>query len=144
MKINSQVEPLARNAIHAAVQQDLAKLRAALRAIPNDQAAYESVALALAVTQLVMTNIHDGKPSDQQTRAVAAEIAQAEAWAQVSEEQVSNFLLRLVNGEPLAQATAEEHIILAFVAAANLLSSCRRDSEEWWDHLDRAEAALEA
>ncbi|MGC4853819.1 hypothetical protein ACLQ24_10565 [Micromonospora sp. DT4] len=143
MKINSQVEPLARNAIHAAVQQDLAKLRAALRAIPNDRAAHEAVALALAVTLLVMTDIHHGKPSDEQTRAVAAEIVRAEAWAQAGEEQVFNFLLRLVNGEPLAQTIAEEHILLAFVAAANLLSSCRRDSEEWWDHLDRAEAALE-
>lgn len=145
MKISSRVEPLTRNAIHAAVQQDLSKLETALQALPDDQAARETVELALAVTQLAMWEIHQGRPSDEETLAVAAEIARAEAWARATEEQVSAFLLRLVNGEPFAGTVPTENVVvLAIVSAANLLSSCRRDDEEWWNHLDRLEAALES
>jgi hypothetical protein len=134
-----------RNSIHAAVQQDLSKLDAALQAFPDDEAIREAVKLALAVTQVVMRDVHGGKPTDEETRAVAVEIARAEAWARPSEEQVSRFLLRLVNGEQfVGTVPTEDVVVLAFVSAANLLSSCRRDDEEWWDYLDRAEAALEA
>lgn len=144
MKISNRVEPLIRSAIHAAVQQDLSKLEMALQALPDDQAARESVELALAVTQLVLREIYQGKPSDEEIQAVAAEIARAEAWARATEEQVYPFLLRLVNGEPFAGAVPTENVIvLAIVSAANLLSSCRRDDEEWWNYLDRVEAALE-
>ncbi|MET8040354.1 hypothetical protein ABZU25_05745 [Micromonospora sp. NPDC005215] len=144
MKISSRVEPLTRSAIHAAVQQDRSKLEMALQALPDDQATREAVELALAVTQLVLREIHQGKPSDEETRAVAAEIARAEAWGRATEEQISAFLLRLVNGEPFAGAVPTENVVvLAFVSAASLLSSCRRDDEEWWNYLDRVEAALE-
>ena len=144
MKISNRIEPLARNAIHAAVQQDPAKLQAALQAFPDEESARAGVELALAVTQLVMRDIYEGMPTDDDTRAVAAEIARADLWAQPDEKQVSSFLVRLMNGEPLAEAVSPENVvILAFVSAANLLSSCHRDDEEWWHYLDRAEAALE-
>ncbi|MEU7584736.1 hypothetical protein AB0A95_00375 [Micromonospora sp. NPDC049230] len=144
MKISSRVEPLTRSAIHAAVQQDPSKLETALQALPDDQAVREAVELALAVTQLVLRDIHQGEPSDEEIRAVAAEIVRAEAWAHATDEQVSAFLLRLVKGEPFAGAVPTENVvILAIVSAANLLSSCRRDDEEWWNYLDRLEAALE-
>ncbi|GAB3150671.1 hypothetical protein GCM10027290_38580 [Micromonospora sonneratiae] len=145
MKISSRVEPLVRNAIHAAVKRDFLKLEEALKSFPDDRAVQQGVELALAVTLYVMRDIHQGKPSDEETVAVAVEIARAEAWARPTEEEVSTFLLRLMNGQRFAESVPIENvIILAFVSVANLLASCHRDDENWWDYLDRAEAALEA
>ncbi|MEH1017628.1 hypothetical protein V6U90_31710 [Micromonospora sp. CPCC 206060] len=100
--------------------------------------------LALGVTLFAMRDIHDGEPSPEETEAMAVEIARAESWARPTEAEVIVFLRRLVAGEPFGGAVpAENVVILAFVSAANLLASCHRDGEEWWDYLDRAEAALE-
>ncbi|MEO3821240.1 hypothetical protein [Plantactinospora sp. B24E8] len=145
MKISSRVEPLVRDALDAAVKRDFAKLDAALKAFPDDQTTQQGVELALAVTVYVLHDIHQGKPSEAETRSVAEEIARAEAWAQPTAEETSEFLLKLVSGQPFAPSVPSENVfILAFVSAANLLSSCRRDDEEWWNYLDRAEAAIEA
>ncbi|MEV4754776.1 hypothetical protein AB0J86_06630 [Micromonospora sp. NPDC049559] len=144
MKISSRVEPLVRNALDAAVKRDFPKLDAALKTFPDDQTTKQGVELVLAVTLYVLHDIHRGKPSEAETRAVAAEIARAETWARPTETETSEFLLKLVDGQPFAPSVPTENVfILAFVSAANLLSSCRRDDEEWWNYLDRAEAAIE-
>ncbi|WP_320067582.1 hypothetical protein [Micromonospora sp. RTGN7] len=145
MKISKQVEPLVRSALDAAVKRDFDRLDAALKAFPNDQAVAEAVALALSVILYVLRDLHHGKPSKPETEAIAAEIARGEAWAQPTEGEVKTFLVKLVNGEPLAEdLPSESVIVLAFVSAASLLASCHREDEQWWDYLDRAETALEA
>jgi len=145
MKISKRVEPLIRNAIYAAVKRDFAMLDDALKSFPDDQAVKEAVEITLAVILYVLWDQYGSKPTDAETEAVAIEIARAEAWAQPTEAEVVTFLQRLVNGEPLAGTVPTENIyILTFVSAANLLASCHRDDEKWWDYLDRAEAAIEA
>jgi hypothetical protein len=145
MKVDPQVEPLVRDAIHAAVTRNFQALEGQLQKIPAGEPTRKAVELALALVYAVMTDIHEGMPSEPEVRGVAAEIARAEAWAQPTTEEVTDFMLRLMSGQRSAVAVpAENVVILAFVCAANLLSSCRRDDEEWWDYLDRAEAALEA
>jgi len=145
MKISDRVEPLMRRAIDAAVKRDAAKLDAALNSFPDDQAVTEAVELALAVVRYVLWDQYQGKPTDAEAEAVAVEITRAEAWAQPIESEVVTFLQRLVNGVPFAgEVPAEQVIILAFVSAANLLASCHRENEKWWNYLDRAEAAIEA
>lgn len=145
MKIDSRVEPLVRSAIHAAVTSDFPKLDEALQAFPDDEATRKAVELGLSIIYVLMIDIHEGRPDEDEIRGVAAEVARAEAWASPTEEEVTVFLLRLMNDQPFAGVVPIENVyILAFVVAANLLSSCRRDDEEWWDYLDRAEAALEA
>jgi hypothetical protein len=37
----------------------------------------------------------------------------------------------------------ERAVLVTFVLATNLLMSCHRDGEWWFDYLDRVEAALE-
>ncbi|MEG3634021.1 hypothetical protein [Micromonospora palythoicola] len=145
MEISKRVEPLVRSALDAAVKRDFNRLDAALKVFPDDQAVKDAVALALSVTLYVLRDTHNGKPSEQETEAVAVEIARAEPWAQATQAEVSTFLRKLVNGEPFAdELPSESVIILAFVSAANLLASCHRQDEEWWDYLDRAEAAIES
>ncbi|MEU8214209.1 hypothetical protein AB0C47_00385 [Micromonospora taraxaci] len=145
MKINSSVEAAMRTTIHAAVQRDFAKLDDRLRTLKDDDTAAATVELALALVGFLMVDIHQGRPSDDQISAVAEEVAEAESWAQPTSREVADFLMRLMRGEPFTAAVPSENvIILAFVVAANLLSSCRRDDEKWWDYLDRVEALMEA
>lgn len=145
MKISKRIEPFVRSAIHAAVRRDFGRLDEALKAFPDDASVQEGIQLTLAVILYVLRDIHHGGPSDEEVRAVAAEIARAEAWAKPSAEEVESFLVTLAHGEHFADGTSSEGvIILSFVSVANLLAACRRDGEDWWDYLDRVEAALEA
>jgi hypothetical protein len=72
----------------------------------------QAVELALAITLSVLHDIYRGKPSEAETRAVAAEIARAEAWAKPTEEETSEFLLRLVNGQPFAPWVPSENVFI--------------------------------
>ncbi|MFG1837666.1 hypothetical protein ACLQ29_14925 [Micromonospora sp. DT228] len=145
MKINSSAEAVMRAIIHAAVQRDFAQLDERLRALNDADTAAATVELALGLVGFLMVDIHEGRPSDDQISAVAKEVAEAESWAQPTHREVADFLMRLMRGEPFTVAVPSENvIILAFVVAANLLSSCRRDDEKWWDYLDRVEATMEA
>jgi hypothetical protein len=145
MKIDSKVEPIVRNTIHTAVISDFSALSRALQGFPDDETTRKSIELGISLIYFLMIDIHEGEPSEEDIRGVAAEVARAEAWAKPTTEEVTTFLLRLMNRERFAGSVSTENVfILTFVVAANLLSSCRRDDEEWWDYLDRAEAALEA
>jgi len=145
MKIDSRVEPLVRNTIHTAVIGDFWKLEKALQSFPDDEAAQKAIELGVSLIYVLMIDIHEGMPSDDEIQGLAAEVARAEAWAMPTEEQVTTFLRHIMNGKPFAGVVpVEDVVILTFVVAAHLLSSCRRDDEEWWDYLDRVEAVLEA
>ncbi|GAB3152846.1 hypothetical protein GCM10027290_44430 [Micromonospora sonneratiae] len=144
MKIDSRVESIVRNTIYPAVISDFARLDKALQAFPDDETTRKAIELGLSIVYTLMFDIYEGKPSEGEIRGVAAEIVRAEAWARPTDEEVSAFLLRLMNGEPFVGVLPiESIIILTFVVAAHLLSSCRRDDEDWWDYLDRVEAFLE-
>jgi hypothetical protein len=145
MKIDDRVEPFVRTAIDAAVKRDFEKLNTALGAFPDDDAVKKAVELALAVVGFVMYDVHQGKPSPEQIRVVATKLAEMEAWAEPTADEVDAFLKKLLNGQPFAPEVPPENVIvLSFVAAANLLSSFHTKDERWWDYLDRAEAAIEA
>ena len=145
VRIDARAEAMARAAIHAAVKQDFAKLDEKLRGFSDDKLTRNAVELTLGVILFVLRDVYRGKPDDDQVRALAAVIAQSEEWVKATVEEISEFLLRLVNGQPFAGKVPTENVfILAFVVAGYLLSSKRRDDEKWWDYLDRAEAALEA
>lgn len=145
MKIDSRVEPLVRNTIYTAVIGSFSELEKALQSFSDDETAQKAIELGVSLIYVLMIDIYEGMPSDEEIQALAAEVARAEDWAQPTEEGVTVFLRRLMKGEPFAGVVpVEDIVILTFVVAAHLLSSCRRDDEEWWDYLDRVEAALEA
>jgi len=88
----------------------------------------------------VLVDIHRGTPNG----GLAEDIADIERWAQPTVDEIYIFLTKVLSGAPLARSMPPENIvILGFVAAASLLSSFRKDDEEWWNHLDRVEEAIE-
>jgi hypothetical protein len=145
MKIDDRVERIVRTALDAAVKRDPKKLDEALRSFPNDDAVRKGIELALAVCGFVMIDVHGGRPTDGQIRAVADKLADMEHWARPTPDEVHNFLTTVLSGTSFpAEVPSESVIILAFVVAANLLASFRKEDDRWYDYLDRAEAAIEA
>ncbi|MFI6822566.1 hypothetical protein ACIBJE_16670 [Micromonospora sp. NPDC050187] len=145
MKVDSNAEAVMRTAIHAAVKRDFTELDKRLSGFEGDAAVQATLELTLTVIGFLMIDIHGARPTEAQVSAVARQVADAESWASPTSEEVEAFLGRLMQGEPLAPAVPVENIlVLSFVVAANLLSSCRRDDEKWWDYLDRVEDAIEA
>lgn len=144
MKVNSDAEAAMRKAIHVAVKRDFAKLDESLRSFRDDAAVRATMELTLTVISFLMVDIHGQRPGEAQVSAVAKQIADAESWAEPTQAEVEAFLGQLMRGLPLAGVVPTENVfILSFVIAANLLSSCRRDDEKWWDYLDRIEDAIE-
>lgn len=145
MKVDSAAEAAMRTAIHAAVKRDFGKLDENLRGFGDDETVRAVMELALTVIGFLMIDIHQGVPDDRQVSAVASAIAEQEQWAEPTYDEVNAFLSRLMRGEPFGGVVPAENVfVLAFVVAGNLLSSCRRDDEKWWDYLDRIEDAIEA
>ena len=145
MQIDERVEPLVRTALDAAVKRSFSKLEAALKQFPDDDAVRKGVELALAIIGLILIEEHQGKPNAAQIHKFALELAAEETWAETTADEVDEFLTRLLSGMPFAGVIPPENvIILSFVVAGYALASLRRDDERWWNHLDRAEAAIEA
>jgi hypothetical protein len=145
MNIDDRVEPLVRDTLYAAVRQDFDQLETALQAFPDDQSSRKGAELALAIGAVTLLDVYGRKPTPTEIRAVGDKLCQMETWAEPTPDEVNTFLTKLVDGESLEGALpAESVVILAFVVAANLLSSCHKEGEEWWDYLDRIEAGLEA
>jgi hypothetical protein len=139
------VEPLVRATIDAAVKRDPDKLNAALRSFPSDEGVRKGVELALAVASFIMIDVHSGRPTDEQIRVVADDLAEMETWAEPTSDEIHTFLSHLLSGTPFEeQFSAENVIMLTFIVTAGLLASFHLPDEKWWDYLDRAEAAIEA
>lgn len=144
MRIDDEVEGIVRDALDAAVKRNPTKLNNALRCFPNDAAVQSGVELALAVASFVMIDVHAGRPTGAQIRAVADKAAEMENWAVASPDEVFDLLNNVLSGTPFpASAPPEDVIILTFVVTANLLASFRTEDERWFAYLDRAEAAIE-
>jgi hypothetical protein len=144
VKIDEQVEPLVRTVLEAAVRRDRAQLETALRAFTTDDAVRKGVELTLAVAGFVLIDAHGGKPDDHQIRVDAEKIAKMEEWAVPTADEIHTLLSRLLSGQSLThQLPAESVIVLAYVVTASLLASLALKEENWWNYLDRAEAAIE-
>jgi hypothetical protein len=145
MKIDSKVEPLVREALDAAVKQDIDRLDAALDAFADDTKRRDGLALLFAISRLVLHDLNEGKnPTDEQVSDLADWIAEEEAWAGLPADEIRNFLLWLL-GDDSKTVNQDMYIVLVFVVTATLLSSRRQPDGQWWfDYLDQIEAALEA
>jgi hypothetical protein len=146
VEIDDRTEPLVREALAAAVGQDPERFRGAVRAFPDDDAMTRGVQLACALALFVLDDLFEGRrPTEEEIRSLAGDVATSEDWADVTLDEVAAFF---VAGYDRISAEAvlplERVLILCYVVAANLLSSYHEDGEEWWEYLDRAEAAIEA
>ncbi|GIJ45815.1 hypothetical protein Val02_27010 [Virgisporangium aliadipatigenens] len=144
MKIDGQVEPILRKLFAGAVRRDPEQITTQIQALGSDDAVRKAVELAIAVTGYVLLDVHGGKPTDEQLRVIADDMARIEEWAGFSAEEIGTFLSRVVAGEPLAGALPQDTAtMLTFIVPGVLLSGFRTKPENWWDYLDRAEAAIE-
>ncbi len=145
MKISSEVEPLVREALTAMVKSDPERLRRAFLDFPNDNAMTAGAEIATTVSLYVLTDVYGRKPSHEEIVAVAEKLVEMEDWTDVTADEVVTFLTAAFDGNPMDQILPLDRIgPLAYLTAGNLLSSCCKDGEFWYNYLDRAEAAIEA
>lgn len=144
--IDFRVEPLVREALGAVIGQDAERLQRAIAAFRHDDAMIHGVRLAAATSLYVLDDLHDGKrPTEGDLVEIADDVATAEGWTDVTAAEVRGYLQAAYAGSRVDEVLPMDRvIILALVTAANLVSSYHRDDEDWWDLLDRAEAAIEA
>jgi hypothetical protein len=127
MRIDAQIEPLVREALTAVVKSDPDRLRRAFEAFPDSH------------------DIYGRRPTLAEVRSVADKLVEMEDWTDVSSEEVTAFLTAAYDGSRADQVLPADRIApLAYVTAGNLLSSCCKEGEFWFNYLDRAESGLEA
>jgi hypothetical protein len=134
-------EPILRSVLHAVIRRDIDAVGREFEAAPNDETRVRVAEIALLVAYVGLGERYANKPDAAQLRALAEEIAGAEAWSTVDAEAEYAFLRRLLAGQ-LADDPDEIAMDLhaAFVTAGYLMVSHCRPGEKWWEHLDRIEA----
>lgn len=144
--IDFRVEPLLREALGAVIGQDAERLQRAIAAFQDGDNVVYGVRLAAATSLFVLDDLHDGDQATEDDLAeIAGDIASAEGWTDVTGSEILKYLQAAYAGTPVDDVLPPERVlILSLVIAANLVASHHRDDENWWDLLDRAEAAIEA
>jgi hypothetical protein len=145
MKIDDHVEPLVREALDAAVKQDLDRFETALDAFNDDAKRRDGLVLLFAIARMVLHDLYEGKnPTDEQVRDFADYIGKEEDWAGLPAGEIQKFLLWLL-GDDSKKVDPDLYIPLVFVVTATMLSFRRKPEGQWWfNYLDQIEAALEA
>jgi hypothetical protein len=145
MPIDNQIEKKVREVFAAAVTQDASRMESGIRAFPDDEAVTAGIRLAAAVGLYVLGDQYGARPTREELRLLATEIAASENWAGVAADEVMTYLtaaLAETSFEGLLPAA--RFAVLTYVIGACLLSYFHRPDEKWWTYLDRAEAELEA
>jgi hypothetical protein len=145
MKIDDRIEPLVREGLQAAVKQDDDRFDRAIKAFPDASSRHAAVELLILICQYVTFDLHGGqRPTDEQIRILAEQVAQAEAWVGLTADEVATFL-RLIMGEPASEIEPHTGVVMVFVVTASLLAGKPRpEGKYWFNYLDLVEAALEA
>lgn len=144
MRIDDQVEQVLREALTAAVKEDPARLQRAFAAFSDDDL-LQGTRIAAAISLQVLSESYGHSPNAAEIQSVAAKTATMESWTDVSANEVAAFLTAAHAGRKATEVLPANRIApIAFVLAANLLASCCREGEYWFDYLDRVEAVLEA
>lgn len=144
MKINSRLEPLVREALSAVVKGDRERLARALGAFPDEAAMTEGVTLAVAITVWVLHDVVGHRPTASEVREVASKLAASEDWIEVDADEVNTALMTALDGRRADEVLPMDKVVmLPFVIAGYLLSAGRAKDQQWWEYLDRAEAAIE-
>jgi hypothetical protein len=145
MRIDDQVEPLVREALTAVVKSDPDRLRQAFAAFPDGSAMTSGARLATAVALFVLNDVYGRRPTPAEVRSVADKLVELEDWTDISSDEVTTFLTAAYGGTRADRILPADRIApLAYVIAGNLLSSCCKEGEFWFNYLDRAESGLEA
>jgi hypothetical protein len=146
MIIDDRTEPLVRHALEGAVKRDDDRLDAALSAFPDDETRLSGLRLTAAICGAALADLYDTRPSDDQLRVLAQKVAELEAWAVLTPDEVHRFLGAIRDGRPVDRSVPVESLVpLTYVITASLLSSAPRAEGQWWfNTLDRLESHLES
>ncbi|MEV0329493.1 hypothetical protein AB0H63_24050 [Micromonospora echinospora] len=146
MKIDDRVEQLVRDILHWAVKRKPDEFGNALRAFPDEASRRSALELLVAIGGYTTVDIFGQRPSEDQVRKLAVDIAEDEGWASVTAADVAAYLDAVLGGNRRLDALPSERLVpLSFVVAANLLSSKPKAPGEWWfNYLDKVEAMIEA
>jgi hypothetical protein len=148
LKINSQVEPIVREAFAASVAGERERFTTALERVAalGEGLAQDALTLALTVSSTALLRVHDGeRPDDEQLTLLGTELADdAEDWGDdITAENARAFLAAMADGRSPDMETgllAE----LAFGAGGWLLSSFLPGDTKWTTFLDEILDALES
>lgn len=145
MMIDARVEPLVREALAAVITKDRGRFQQAIDAFPDDAAMTQGVQLAATVAMYIVEECYGRSPTKEQIRETADDIATVDDWTDIVADEVATFIVAAVDHVRFETVLPiERFVLLSYVMAGYLLSFHRRENEEWWDHLDRAEAVIEA
>lgn len=145
MRIDDQVEQIMREALTAVVKEDPERLQRAFASFSSNDDLAQGTRIALAVSVYVLNEAYGRAPTPAEIQSVATKAATMEKWTDISANEMASLLTAAYAGSRVDEVlTADRIAPVAFVVAANLLSSCCRKDEYWFDYLDRAEAAIEA
>ena len=147
MRIDSQVEPLVREALAAAIARDPQRSGQAAQAIADQgsDAFQYAASLCVAIDAFALFDLHGGRPTNDAIGSLAASFAQMETWADIDEQTAKAFLATVADQrEPATVLPAEVAVRTSFVVGGWLLSAFPPEEREWEDFLDEALAAIEA
>jgi hypothetical protein len=145
MKIDARVETIVRKALTGVIQRDNDKFASAIASFPDDDAVAEGIRLAVALALFVLLDQYGRTPTDTEIRAVSEKVVEMEDWTDVTTDEVFDVIVAAFNHVAADQVLPMQRVIIVpYVTAGNLVSSCHKEGEEWWDYLDRVETAIEA
>ncbi|MEH1012762.1 hypothetical protein V6U90_06535 [Micromonospora sp. CPCC 206060] len=146
MIIDDEVEQRVRDALHWVVKRNPNELDRTFATFPEDTARLAALELLIAVITYTVVDAFGYRPSSDEIKVLADEVADLEEWSSVQSSEVAAFIEAVFAGQPLADRLPGDSIfILAFIIAGNLLASHPNKQGEWWfNYLDRVEAAIEA
>ncbi|GAA3602172.1 hypothetical protein GCM10022223_17400 [Kineosporia mesophila] len=145
MRIDSQVEPLVREALAAVVARDPARSVVATQTLVDqgDQTFADAVDLCLAVDNHVLLDLYDGPPNLDSIASLADSVVHMEAWADIDRPTAQTFLTALVEQEdPALLLPPADAVEAGFVVGGWLLSAFVPESASWESALDHALDAL--
>ncbi|GAA3593608.1 hypothetical protein GCM10022223_05650 [Kineosporia mesophila] len=147
MRIDSQVEPLVREALGAAVARDPERSAEAAKALAarGDSDFQYGISLCLAVDSFKLLDLHGGWPGEERITFLAEGFARMEAWAEIEQSTAEAFLAALAEQrDPTSVLPPEVAVRTAFVVGGWLLSAFPPEEQSWEDALDQVLNALEA
>jgi len=145
MQIDPRIEQPMRNALSAVVKRNEALFDQEMRQgfFQFDEAARrDTLAIVMLIGACALEQIYSGKPSASQIQVLAAELADIHQWTGLTEDDFISVLTVLA-GSSKPAVDPESGVVLCFVTTASLLSGGAPPGIQWWEFLDRAEAAIE-
>lgn len=148
MRIDPKIERLTREMLDHAMRGGIEEIEPRYNSLNHDERR-QSLELCLLVAGYIAVDASGTRwPSDAGIRQLAGSAVKAEKRLNLAEEDVYNYVARVVFGfQPLEKVftDANEAIFAAILITGSLLLTfCPRSKNTVWEYLDEIEAATEA